>query len=912
MEPSIFRYIWANTRREQVVILLIVLVSMIPYYLAFDLPKQIVNGPIQGSGFEGPSATQPFLRIAPEIPWIGEVVISPGIPLERLPLLMALSLAFLSLVIINGAFKFVINTYKGRMGERLLRRIRFELVDRILRFPPQRFRQLKAGEVSSMVKDEVEPIGGFSGDAFVQPALLGGQALTALVFIFMQHFWLGCVACGMAMVQVAIIPRMRRRLIVLGRERQLTARELAGRVADIVEGISTIHANDTTNWERADISHRLGRIFRIRYDIYQWKFFVKWLNNFLAQLTPFLFYSIGGYLTIRGSLDVGQLVAVINAYKELPGPLKELIDWDLARQDMQVKYEQVVEQFEAEEMIDPARHAPDAPAVEGALAPLAVRGLTVTTDVGTALIEDVSFEIAPGETAALVGGTADGAPVLGEVLGGMQRIAHGHVQLGGHDIEMLPEAVTGRMLSYVTASGYLFSGTLLDNITYGLRHRPGPDDGADERSRRDPARRSRAWERREALRAGNPDFDIETDWIDPASVQPPPGDEGLIGSVAEVLRVTGLDSDVFDFAMRSVIPADRIPGIDAHALTLRRAFYERLTDRGLGHLVLRFDPEHYNSEATIGENLFFGVPDGGLAAIRTVVQHPFFREIIAINGLAEELFALGWQFASLTVDMFRGLEDNPDLLQWLTYMSPEELPMYEQLLARVDRGSFIVAQNDDRRTLIKLAFSYVEPRYRFGLLTEELRGKIIAARHRLHRKMPPELQPLIQPYEPDTYLVSASLQENILFGKVNQRVGNADAKLREIGRELLRENRDLHLSVLEVGLMHQIGPGGRRLGSLQRQRVGLARALVRRSKYYVMNEPLAGADAALQDRLIEKILAFLGDQPEPPAVLWVLANAQLAHHFGRRIEFSQGRVRSSAGDHVDDGHSPLRTFDAAS
>ena len=34
-----------------------------------------------------------------------------------------------------------------------------------------------------MIKDEVEPLGGFIGDAFVQPAFLGGQALTALIFI---------------------------------------------------------------------------------------------------------------------------------------------------------------------------------------------------------------------------------------------------------------------------------------------------------------------------------------------------------------------------------------------------------------------------------------------------------------------------------------------------------------------------------------------------------------------------------------------------------------------------------------------------------------------------------------------------------------------------------------------------------
>ncbi len=240
--------------------------------------------------------------------------------LGRLQTLVGLSAVFLLLVIVNGLFKYYINTYKGRLGERLLRRIRFELVDRILRFRPAYFRHVKGAEMASMVKDEVEPLGGFTGDAFVQPALLGGQALTALAFIFVQNVWLGMVAAFMAAVQILIIPPLRRRLIILGRERQLSARQLAGRVNEVVEGINTIHANDTSNYERADFSARLGHIFSIRYEIYQRKFMVKFLNNFLAQLTPFLFYLIGGYFTIKGSLDVGQLVAVINAYKELAGP----------------------------------------------------------------------------------------------------------------------------------------------------------------------------------------------------------------------------------------------------------------------------------------------------------------------------------------------------------------------------------------------------------------------------------------------------------------------------------------------------------------------------------------------------------------------------------------------------------------
>ena len=171
MEPSLARYIWTHTWQKQLWILAVVALSMIPYFMSFDLPKLIVNGPIQGQGFETPGATQPFMNFEFDLPVFGHVVLFPGFELDRQQTLFALSMVFLLLVIINGLFKFYINTYKGRLGERMLRRIRFDLVDRVLRFPPGQFKRVKAAEIATMVKDEVEPLGGFIGDAFVAAGL---------------------------------------------------------------------------------------------------------------------------------------------------------------------------------------------------------------------------------------------------------------------------------------------------------------------------------------------------------------------------------------------------------------------------------------------------------------------------------------------------------------------------------------------------------------------------------------------------------------------------------------------------------------------------------------------------------------------------------------------------------------------
>src|SRR6185295_17460720 len=416
MDLNIFRYTWRYSKLDQIWLLVVVVVSLPFYFVSLDLPKSIVNGPIQGQGFDSPSATKTAMKIAFDLPsWLfggGEVVLFNGFELGRITMLAYLCGLFLFFVLVNGYFKLYISTFKGRLGERMLRRMRFQLIDILLRFPLPQFRRLRSSEIATMVKDEVEPLGGFIGDAFVQPAYLISQAVTAMVFILLQSVTLGLVAGAIVGVQIILIPRLRRRLLVLGRARQLTARQLAGRVGEIVEGITGVRVNDTSNWERAEISGRLSKIFFIRFDIYQWKFLVKFINNILAQVTPFVFYLVGGYLAITGRLDIGQLVAVIVAYKELPSPLKDLIDWDQQRLDVQVKYTQVVESFTVGKVLDPALQKLEPKTPMTIERDITASGASIRDESGATLLEPSTVKLMRGEAVAAVGPVGAGGEYL--------------------------------------------------------------------------------------------------------------------------------------------------------------------------------------------------------------------------------------------------------------------------------------------------------------------------------------------------------------------------------------------------------------------------------------------------------------------------------------------------------------------
>src|SRR5215204_2691646 len=276
MDKSLFRYIWRHSKRDQLIIFLVVLLSLPFYFASLDLPKRIVNEAIQGRPFEDGRTTTRFLDLALSLPegLGGRIQLFSGFEVDRLTLLYGLSGLFLFFVLVNGAFKYWINVAKGALGERMLRRMRFDLFALILRFTPETLRTIKSSETATIIKDEVEPIGGFIGDAFITPAFLGTQALTALFFIIVQNVWLGFMAVAVIGIQFTVIPRMRRELLRLGKQRQIASRRLAGRVSEVVDGIEAVHVHHSYAWERAEIGDRLFQLFDLRFRIYRRKFMV--------------------------------------------------------------------------------------------------------------------------------------------------------------------------------------------------------------------------------------------------------------------------------------------------------------------------------------------------------------------------------------------------------------------------------------------------------------------------------------------------------------------------------------------------------------------------------------------------------------------------------------------------------------
>ena len=861
MESTIFKFVLKYSLRVQVLLLVLTVASFPFFYLLLYLPKLIVNEAIDADASAFPV----------------EVL---GFELGQVEYLLALCTTFLGLVLVNGGFKYFLNVYRGVVGERMLRRLRYDLFVRMLRFPLPRFRRTSQGELVSTIVAETDPLGGYIGDSIALPAFQGGMLITLLIFMFIEDPVLGVAAIALYPVQMWLIPKLQRKLNARKKERIRLARALSERIGEVVTGIREIHTHDTSRLERAEYSERVGEIYRVRVLIYRLKFFIKFVNNFIAQITPFFFYSIGGYLVIQDDLTFGSLVAVIAAYEKLADPWKELLNFYQVKEDAKGKYELLLETFQVPGMLD-QEHIDAEPEIRTPIA-----GTLVATNLD--LKEDDESETTfPGglsltselpATVAIVGGAGCGSDRLAHIVAGLKRPGTGTLLAGAFDLLSSPEAVTGRQIAYVGSETSLFSGTLRDNLLYSLKHRPTCAAAYDESG-------LAQWERlhAEAARAGNSVHDIRADWIDYSGAGVEDA-ESMNARAIEVLSIVDMDDDIYQLGLQSSVDPAAAPELARGVLEARRTLRTRLADLRVAHLVDPFDRGAYNVNMTVAENLLFGTPRDRTFDPENLAANAYVRKVLDDVGLVDDFVDIGRQVARVMVDLFADVAPGSELFEQFSFISAEDLPEFRSLLARTESDRADDLEDDDRTRFLSLTFKLVPARHRLGLIDEPMQERVVFARRRFSEGFVADETP-IEFFDSERYNSSVSILDNILFGRLAYGRQRSASRIGEVIGEVV-DTLGLRRMITECGLDYPVGISGSRLSSVQRQKLAIARAVLKRPDVLVVDRATAPLDASSQTRILDNLLKEF----ESRALIWVVHRASLAERFAQTIVLEGGKV----------------------
>lgn len=867
MEPTLFSFIWKHSRREQIMLLLVTLITFPFLYATLELPKRIINDAI------GATDGQVFML---------------GSEISQTQFLMTLCVAYLGAVLAHGLLKMRLNTMKGVVAERLLRRFRYTLIARMLRFPRSYFQSTSQGELVAMVTSEAEPMGGLMGDAVAQPMFQFGQMLIIVVFLFLQSFWFGLASIALIPLQAYIIPMLQRQINLLNKERIREVRGLAAEIGESAAGITDLRTNGGIRHRLATFTMRLGRLFEIRYRIYNKKFFMKFLNNFITQLTPFFFYSVGGYLAIRGDITVGALVAALAAYKDLSGPWKDLLTYYNQVQDMSLRWEIVTERFNPKGMIDEALFEGEPKEIPHLRGDIVLNNVTVRTANGNPVLEDINLTIPHGARVAIKANNQTERTALAELLTREINPTRGTVHMDGFDLSSVHQAVIAARIGYAHSRPYLFDGTLGSNLMMPLMTSP-------KTILWDPENNDKFTS--EAERSGNSLDSLRADWLDPALADLSNPEE-IRRWWFELVQAMGIDEFMFQRMLGSRIDPELHPELADKIVAVRDEVHKRLVEAELDDVVYRFDPEVFNPAVPLGGNLMFASPRQEISQ-EGLVRERGFLALISEHGLAEQAIAIS-QTVIETLHQTFGMDGTNHPL--FTALGIEE-ELYERLVEiasrRREQGDGSLSE-DEFALLMTVPFAFTAEQIG-PTFPETFKREILNIRRSQGSLLRERTAAMFVHVAPENYLPRLTLMENAIYGRVMAQAGNKAELVREIVSDVLAKN-DLRRLVAETIFDLPTGLGGANLPAVFQERAAFSRAGIKRPDVLVLDKAIASHDAenrrqmrgALRQLLPNSTLIFMEDNFENPT------------EYDLYIEIKNGRidgVQTPETDLVPDGGS---------
>ena len=840
MEKSINQFIWKYSSRQQLVLAAITLAYFPTLYGMLELPKIIINQAIEN----------------PRQHLISGMEISP------IQFLVMLSLLFLFLYTINGLIKLVINIKKGVLGERMIRRLRYSLIEQTLRFPIQRFRGVSQGEIVSQITSEAEPLGGYISEAITLPLFQGGTMLTILAFMFIQNIWLGLVSIALIPLQILIIPKLQRQVNILSRERVRSVRHLSEHIGETVNGAQAIRVHGVQRYVLAGFSTRLNELFDIRYKLYKKKFFIKFLNNFINQLTPFLFYMVGGTLVIQGQLSLGALVAAIAAYKDMVAPWKELLKFYQMQQDAKIKYEQLVEQFDLEE-IDESNFLHDiTDSGSQPLFPIQFKNV-VTEEDGNRVLDNFQLKFDRGEHLAIVDSVSDRRSHIAELILTLRKPDYGSIQMGDRRTGSIPGSEISRRLAYQPSTAPMFNTSMYENVLLGIKHVPISNQNEKQLS--------------EALRSGNSIDNFDSEWLDYSSYQFSNSNE-LNDWYLRAMKATGADKSILRRGLFQHLSDEQGGEQAAQIVKARPLLFESLKQQNIK--VKYFNEQSWCTGLSIAENLAFGKLIEKNVSPGEVLYSTGVATVLSENGFDGIIEQIGRQIAHIIYSGLTNEYYRDSTMQEFNIKSDQQAADIQETTWRLTKRQSHQINDQDRTIFIQLFLNIVIENHKNIRLPGAVISKIMFLRDEIDSVMDWAQRSRLQRFEYDQYHPGLTVLENLVFGLNTPNVNTEQQeKLLNAVEQFLKQedlSRDIMLLTLKSS---ESGVAGSRLSLTARQNLSLASALIKQPDILVVNDGLSSYDEDEQLAIKDNIRELLPDT----AILWLTSELDRHTEFDRVI-----------------------------
>ncbi len=352
--------------------------------------------------------------------------------------------------------------FSARLSQRIVKRMREELFEKIVDLPIRYLDTHSHGDVMSRMINDIENISTTVSQAL--PSLFSG-VLTILgtVIVMLLYCWqLAILSFATVFLTLAATKILSKRVRKYSRKRQMLLGQLNGTVEEMISGYHTVVAynhQDVTIDDFCDTADALTKT-GIKTDIFSGV--MGPIMNCISNIGFVVIAAFGGYFSVHGLISVGVISAFIVYAKQFSRPVNEIAQVYGQLQTAVAGAERVFalldEANEEQEGVELERE-------EGAK--VTFENVQFSYEPGNPVIQDFTLTVPSGKKVALVGATGCGKTTIVNLLMRFYDIDKGKILINSQNIKDIGRGALRHNIAIVLQDTVMFSNTVQDNLKYG-------------------------------------------------------------------------------------------------------------------------------------------------------------------------------------------------------------------------------------------------------------------------------------------------------------------------------------------------------------------------------------------------------------------------------------------------------------
>ena len=383
---------------------------------------------------------------------------------DRLAALEFAAMAVLAIALMDAVCSYTEKYVTTSVGQWVTHDLRLMLYHRIQRLSLAYHDQTQTGDLLSRVTSDIDAIQSFIASGLLT-ALVNSMTLVGMVGVMFYINWrFTLIALSVAPVLAAVVFTYTRRIKNASRQVRKKEGEIVSVIQEVLSSIRVVKAFAREDYEERRLAEESLEGIEIALRARSLKAKLAPFVDIIVAIGTAMVLWFGARMALNGTLSAGSLIVFIFYLGKMYKPMQELSKMTDAYSKASVGYERIKEILDAEGGVRDMPGARHAPYFKGRIEFDRVN-FSYSPDVP--VLKDISFQIEPGQVAALVGPTGAGKTTIIGLIPRFYDPTSGVVRIDGTDVRQFRQKSLRQQISLVLQETLLFHGPIWNNIAYG-------------------------------------------------------------------------------------------------------------------------------------------------------------------------------------------------------------------------------------------------------------------------------------------------------------------------------------------------------------------------------------------------------------------------------------------------------------